>query len=210
MRTMGVIFCLIFGALLLASCGLPAWNLTGPKPGEVPKREKRSKSWDANTMVHESAAVREKVNRLLEKQDYPAALIFMQQEVSPGAPQSLLEDEYLQALNGTLELADNLLKESHSEQAGILFRAALTGFPRNAALGRRAGRSVPEILAKIETCATLLMEKGLMAYRAGDLDRAIEEWKKIQAFQPGHQASRHAIDTTNVQRSNLKRIGMGK
>jgi hypothetical protein len=86
----------------------------------------------------------------LTKKDYPAALVLMKREVSRGVPQSILENEYLQTRNGTLVQADNLLKEGHPEQAGTLYRAALTGLPRDVALVRRTALSLPEIQEKIE------------------------------------------------------------
>jgi hypothetical protein len=132
---------------------------------EIPKKGHGSKSGDAVTRVHKNGTVRKKVDCLLAKKDFPAALDLIQQEGSRGVPESILEDEYLQALNGTLEQAENSMKEGHPGQAGILYRSALAGLPLDEAQVRRTRLSFPEIQAKIENCANLLMEKGLMAYR---------------------------------------------
>jgi hypothetical protein len=50
------------------------------------------------------------------------------------------------------------------------------------------------------------MERGLAAYRSGDLDQAITDWKLIRAFAPEHQASRKALQTAEIQLANLKKV----
>jgi acetyl-CoA carboxylase carboxyltransferase component len=50
------------------------------------------------------------------------------------------------------------------------------------------------------------MNSGLAVYRAGDLEDAINIWKRIREFLPEHTASKVAISTAEKQLKNLEKL----
>lgn len=143
---------------------------------------------------------------LLEQQNYFSALSTIHQRVENGQAESSLSSEYLQALQGVLQRAEELMAEGVLDEAASNFQAALECIPQEADLASKAPLSAANIKAKIDNCADQLMEDGLLAYRAGNLETAIGIWGKILTFQPQHEASQKAIHTASLQLTNLKTL----
>ena len=188
--------CLLFLVILLtvSACGPPAPTFV---PAPAPAR------LEMQSGIHR---LRQNVRRDLTAGHYLAALETLRRERERGVPEESLAAEYRQALNGVLGRADQLLDRDDPAQAGTLYHAALKGFPRSEALAAAVVQSTRQIEAHIEECAGRLMESGLTAYRSGDLDQAIGIWKQIGGFCPGHTSSQRALQTAEVQLSNLNRI----
>lgn len=150
------------------------------------------------------------IRRQLGVENYQTALNMLRQGVKGGMPETTLAEEYGRALNGVLGQAKLYRKRGLSEKAGKLFRSAYDGFPKTEAVAKKVSLTQPELMDRIEDCAAELMERGLVAYRSGDLDGAIRTWKTIHAFNPRHQASLKALKTAEVQRANLEKVGPKK
>lgn len=153
-----------------------------------------------------AASARQNIRQQLAADNYRAALALVRQEVQGNLPEAALAEEYERALNGLLRQAEQYREKGVPEKAGPLYRAALEAFPERPPVAERAALPAAEIAARIETCAGELMERGLVAYRSGDLDRAIGTWKMVRAFDPRHQASQKALKTAEVQRANLEKV----
>ncbi len=149
------------------------------------------------------AAIKNEIARQLAKENYLLALSALHQGVENGQSESSLTSEYLQVLQGIFQQAEALMAEEEFDEAGLFYRAALDGFPRDEEVAKKAPLSKEVIQSKIEACADQLMENGLLSYRSGELDTAIGTWKKILVFQPQHEASQKAIHTANLQLTNL-------
>lgn len=156
------------------------------------------------------ATLERDIRRHLEAGNYHSALNLLRNEIKGGMPETALAGEYGRAINGLLDKADMFRKQDQPEKAGELFRSAHDGFPKTEAVAKGVRLTPPEILTCIEDCAGKLMERGLVAYRAGDLDGAIRMWKMIHTFSPRHQASLKALKTAEVQRANLEKVGARK
>lgn len=148
-------------------------------------------------------SLRQKIRQHLAADNPPAALVLIQ---SSGLPEAELAEEYGQALKGVLNRADELARRDQPDKAGPLYRTALDGYPKTPAVAARVGTSRAGIAAEVDACADRLMERGLLAYRSGDLEQAIRIWKPISVFAPQHQASRQALRTAEVQLANLKKV----
>lgn len=152
------------------------------------------------------AQLRTKIQRQLQEEQYLAALTTIRRAREDGFSEKSLASEHLQALNATLLKAEDLMMGRECEEAGIYFRAALDGMPTDASLVGKVRLTPERIESNIEQCADRIMEKGLAAYRSGNLSEAIGLWKKTLAFYPRHGPSRKAIQTAEVQLTNLKTI----
>jgi hypothetical protein len=174
---------------LLSACHPPA----PPPPASLGDRKTAA----------EPAAVRQKIRQQLAADNHPAALALV---VASGLPEEAVAEEYVRALKGVLKQAEGYRLKELPEKAGPLYRAALDGYPATPAVAARVGTRPAGIASGIETCADRLLERGLAAYRGGDLDQAIRTWKLIPVFAPRHQASRKALQTAEVQLANLKKV----
>jgi tetratricopeptide (TPR) repeat protein len=149
---------------------------------------------------------KEEINRRLDAREFYSALEEIRREVNRGTPEKDLAPEYLLALNGVIVQGQFQLKEDNPGRAGLLFRAGLDSFPKDPDLASTVDLTSAELEAKIDFCADKLMEKGLIAYRVGNLNDAIEVWKQALAFHPQHQPCLNAIQTAYTQLKNLKSI----
>lgn len=157
-----------------------------------------------------TATLRQKVRREMATESYCSALNLLRKGIQGGMPEEALGEDYGRAINGVLMQGELYLKQAQPEKAGELFRSAQNGFPKTETVAKKVNLTSSEILTRIEDCATELMERGLAAYRSGDLDGAIRTWKSIHAFNPRHQASRKAMKTAEVQRDNLEKVAPPK
>lgn len=168
-----------------------------------PLAPRHSGSTEDRKAAGEFAAVRQNIRQQLAAENYPAALALV---LSSGLPEAELAEEYGLALKGVLMQAEDYREKNLPEKAGPLYRVALDGYPKTPEAATRVGTRSDGITQGIETCADQLMERGLAAYRSGDLDQAITDWKLIRVFAPQHEASRKALQTAEVQLANLKKV----
>jgi tetratricopeptide (TPR) repeat protein len=190
-------------ALLLTACTLPGVRPVEP---EVPARA----AVPSKQAEPEPPTKTDAIRRHMQKKDYTAALKRIRRAVAAGTEEKELAPLYLQALHAVIKKGEARLAENAPAEAGLFFRAALDGYPECPALASKAALPKSALASRISCCADRIMEKGLLVYREGNLDRAIELWKEILAFAPDHQASRSAIRTAATQRANLERIDGGK
>lgn len=150
-----------------------------------------------------AATLRQRIRQELAADSFPAALELI---LTSGLPEAEWAEEYGQALRGVLSQAAVLVQKDLPEKAGPLYRTAQESYPKAPAIAARLETSPTEIEARVDACANRLMERGLEAYRSGDLESAIRTWKLIHGFSPRHQASRKALQTAEVQLANLKKV----
>ena len=189
---------------LLNACG----SLTSSPPaGLTPAPPVSLSPEDRKSAVDPAVAARQNIRKQLAAEDYPAALALV---LASGLSGENLAEEYGRALKGLVKQAEGYLEKELPEKAGPLYRAALEGYPATPAVAARVGTPPTGITAGIEACADRLMERGLAAYRSGDLDQAIKTWKLIHVFASRHQPSLQALQTAEVQLANLKKVRAGK
>jgi len=146
---------------------------------------------------------RQKIRQQLAADNAPSALALI---LASGLTEAELAEEHGRAVKGVLNRADELARRDQPEKAGPLYRAALDGYPKTPAVAARVGKGSNEIAAEVDACADRLLERGLVAYRGGNLEQAIQTWRLILVFAPQHQASRKALQTAEVQLANLKKV----
>lgn len=140
------------------------------------------------------------------EQNYADAITLIQIEIQKGADEQSLAKEYLQAANGGLELAASQMTQGHYSRAAILLRTIKDNYPRTPELQKQVSSSPEKITADIELCTQTLMDAGLVAYRAGELTKALDIWQQILTINPQHQAAKNASQTTQQQLQKLKTL----
>lgn len=147
---------------------------------------------------------------MLENENYPGALQAIQDEIKSGLQEKTLTEEYVASLNGTIFQGEAMQKKGSFAVAGKLFQNALVAFPRDTELTSRAALVPEQLMANIDICAQELMDDGLIAYRAGNLNQAIDIWKQILSFHPQFGPAKTATETAERQLENLRSMDEGK
>lgn len=186
----------------VTACGpIDISRIIGP-PKEIPPS-----GADHVPKKHVAPKVRtQEIAGYLESGDYRSALELIRAEIGRGVRETDLANEYEKAANGVINSAELSLEKGRPAQAGELYRLVHEWFPKSEAVSQRVELTRDDLMSRIDGCADELMDRGLVAYRGGNLDSAIESWKMIATFNPWHQESRRAIETAEVQRVNLEKV----
>ena len=115
----------------------------------------------------------------------------------------LLADLYTEVTNRLLQTAEQERSTGKPDKAGKFYRMAYEIYPDDSRLQATISLSLSKIDSNIDHCADRLMENGLAAYRAGDLNAAITIWQEISQFHPNHTPS---VIATNTARQQLKSL----
>ncbi len=145
---------------------------------------------------------RPQIRSLLERREFLKALRLMQQQVNLGLSESSLREEYALALRGGMIYSEELSKKERFSECGIYLQQLVNLYPRN--LPALSGVSAGQIRQKMNFCSDQLMIKGLAAYRAGQMQDAINFWKALLVFNPERAEAEKAIETCSIQLRNLK------
>lgn len=189
MRRINWLFPFILMALLVACASTPPARPSSRK--EVLARESG-----------QVQMLRPQLRSLLERREFLKALRMMQQEVKLGLSESSLAEEYSLALRGGLNYSDETAGKGQFSDCGIYARQLLKLYPRN--LPALSGISAEQIRQRLNSCSDQLMARGLAAYRAGQMQEAIDFWRALLVFNPERTEAKKAIDTCSIQLRNLK------
>lgn len=107
---------------------------------------------------------------------------------------------------------DLLIKQAESAElneqyleAGRHYHLAMQQYRR----GGSSNQIEPELQNRLNHCAGKLLQSGLHSYRTGELEKAIDIWSQIRAFNPDYKASELAIETTRIQIRELEKLPPG-
>lgn len=146
--------------------------------------------------------LRPQIRSLLERREFLKSLRLMQQEVNLGLSESSLAEEYGMALRGGMVYGEELTAKGEFRECGIYLRQLQSLYPRN--LPALSGVSAGQIRQRMNACSDQLMVQGLAAYRAGQMQEAIDIWTALLVFNPERTEAEKAIDTCSIQLRNLK------
>jgi len=152
---------------------------------------------------HEVQISRAAIDLALDEKNYLQAVHLLRASQKEGAPESEYQDAWSQAFNGLLAQAEQNLAQKEYFEAGKLFRLAIDNLVFAGAAMPAPNGDLARLNERLEDCANLLFERGVLAYRNGKLQQALDIWSKIEGFHPRHSASQRAISTTRLQLHNL-------
>jgi tetratricopeptide (TPR) repeat protein len=184
---------LLMLSALLCSCAWPGLPAHGKPAGQ-----KSVKPGDSGA--------RERIAAHLGRKEYEKALKSIIADIEKGVPELYYGAEYVDALNGLLQKGTGHYYSGEYEAAGLSFRLALESYPSASGIRGRVKFSPDEIVALIDGCSTNLMEEGLLSYRKGALQNAIDAWEKVPGFDPANEEAKKALDTAATQLRNLKNL----
>ncbi len=143
------------------------------------------------------------IEKVKQQKDNHAVLSLLQPQKKQRSRDKNPPPSHSKALNGLLNQADLNLVQGNYFQAGQLYRLLSRQLSQRGAVRIDAKIDPVQLNNRLEQCADQLMEQGLLAYRNGELEQALEIWDKINNFHPQYVASRRAVRTTRLQLRNL-------
>lgn len=121
--------------------------------------------------------------------------------------------EYASAILEIKAAGDKALDERDYAAAGRIHGLLLNNlgsFEGLDGIGKAATSLKKERLAEaIGFCRQGLTNSGMAEYRKGDLEKAIEIWNSLLAFDPGNAEIKKAVETAKAQLRKVKKIGVG-
>ena len=117
-----------------------------------------------------------------------------------------LQGAYAAALEGIKGEAEKAYEAQDYAKAGELYRTLLkSGFASRTPEGALSF-DADYLAMRTGACSKMLIELGIVKYRAGDLEQAIAIWKKILVFNPADREAKTAIDRASDQLQTLKHM----
>jgi tetratricopeptide (TPR) repeat protein len=122
--------------------------------------------------------------------------------------------DYASAILEIKAAGDRALAERDYAAAGRIHGLLLNNlgsFEGLEGLGKAAAASLRKdrLVEAIKVCRQGLTNSGLVEYRKGDLEKAIEIWDSLLAFDPGNAEIKKAVETAKAQLGKVKRVGVG-
>ncbi|NIQ98022.1 MAG: hypothetical protein GWO11_05955 [Desulfuromonadales bacterium] len=188
------LFLLLLACAMLVACG----RLELTPAGKAPAKSPGSQSAEA--------PVRAEMRRHFAAADYVRVLQLLETQLRNGASETDFAREYPRAINGVLQQAREHWTQGRPALAGKKYRQALEFYPADPLLRDQLDMGGSQIDRAVSDCSEVLMEQGLIAYRAGRLGEAIAVWQTILSFSPSHQPAIKAIRTARIQLQNLQAI----
>ncbi len=154
----------------------------------------------------EATAALSQAKACLSSGNYKKSLDIYGSAVDRYPEQQDLLDAYVEALESIREKADKAYEMQDYAKAGELYAVLLkSGFGERPLRGRLSfDDDYPAM--RIGACSKMLIEQGIMKYRADDLQQAIALWKKVLVFNPTDREAKTAIERASVQLQNLKQM----
>jgi len=202
MKTNGALLMLLMAVLGLAACTSQDANVV--KQAEVVQQPATVVQRPVTVEQRRQPQVsplRRKVLPLLEKKNYRQAVELMNGRYHDG-----LEKEYIQAINGLLEVGDDAFSLGDYENAAQTYNGVLNAYPVEPSLRERISHNPKKIRTCMETCVDRMMEQGLEEYRLGRLKSATRKWKVLLTISPGDEGAKKAIETATVQLQALQNL----
>jgi len=113
---------------------------------------------------------------------------------------------YSGAINGLIDMGDSAANKNAYGEAGVSYRKALDYYPSEAAIAKKVRLPKEKLLVNIGNSSNMLMEAGLLKYRAGQLEEAIATWNRIILFDPKNAEAGKALETATIQLENLRKL----
>lgn len=183
--------------LLLGGCNGPVpfktWNKSVLSPAY----------WNSATTVRQVNQGRRNIEKALLANDLELAQKQIYGLHQKQVTESRLADLSTTVINRLLVAAESAKESGRIEDAGRKFMLAKQIYPAD---NRSIDLTPEEIDKNIQESADRLMDEGLIAYRSGDLEDAINIWAKIDRFMPEHPSSHIARNTARQQLHNLEKL----
>lgn len=115
------------------------------------------------------------------------------------------EAAYAGARNDLKALGDRAFAGQDYARAGKIYALLLGRAGAFKDAHARVTFTAPELESGVGACRTRLENRGLAAYRGGDLIQALTDWEGLLVFDPGNEEFRKAVQTLRTQIDELRK-----
>ncbi len=157
--------------------------------GQEARREMKAGNFGKAVGLYR-AALKDQPGEKSARAEYASAIL----EIKAAGERALAERDYAAAGRIHGLLLDNLGSFE-----------GLEGIGKAAAASLRKDR----LFEAIKVCRQGLTNSGLAEYRKGNLEKAIEIWDSLLAFDPANAEIKKAVETARAQLGKVKRVGVG-
>ena len=116
-----------------------------------------------------------------------------------------LRSNYFKTIEHIKKNADQAFVKEEYASAGFMYRALLNNCQHAKSFVSILSLDKDYLGNRIESCSKILLEKGLVQYRGGNLKEAISIWKTILTFDPENREVKKAVETASIQLKNLQK-----
>lgn len=159
------------------------------------------------------ALTNEQATRMLDSGDRDGALAVWRKAIAVQPGEKALRVPYAAAVVAIKTAADGALAQQDQTAAGksyALLRKYAGTFAGLEGLGKHRAELTAERLAvAVKACSRGLMDRGLAAYRKGELEKAIGIWRGALAFDPENAEIGKAVETATAQLGKVKKLDLG-
>lgn len=159
------------------------------------------------------ALTNEQAKRMQDSGDREGALAVWRKAIAAQPGEKALKASYAAAVVGIKVAADRAMADKDQAEAGktyALLRKHAGAFAGLEGLGKhRAELTAERLAAAVKLCSRGLMERGLAAYRKGELENAIGIWRQALAFDPENAEIGKAVETAKAQLGKIKKLDLG-
>ena len=157
--------------------------------GQEARRELKAGNYTKAVGLYQ-AALKDQPGEKSVRADYAAAIL----EIKAAGDKALAGRDYAAAGRIEALLLKNVASFQGLEEIG---KAAAVSLSKD------------RLVEAIKVCREGLTNSGLVEYRKGNLEKAIEIWDSLLAFDPGNAGIKKAVETAKAQLGKVKRVGVG-
>jgi tetratricopeptide (TPR) repeat protein len=169
-----------------------------PVPQEEPAKEKEP----AKEEIYDSIKIAQKY---LAEGDIQKALETYNDAHIKNPDDTTLRSNYIKAIEHIKKNADAAFVKEEYASAGFMYHTLLNNCQHAKSFVSSLSFDKDYLSNRVESCSKILLEKGLVQYREGNLKEAISIWKTILTFDPENGEVKKAIETATIQLKNLQK-----
>jgi len=212
------LFVFLFGAIFFASCAYFSSQETAPKESSVPKETSKPAP-----KVETPADPHLEAGQQFLKQGKNKEAVAEFEAVLKNNPsnsqaanglrlaQKKLKDDRERTIQNLTQLNDRALEFYHREDAvmaGLAWREAidLLRSQNDPTLEHELPFRTEEVTGRLDQLARVLVDKGVLLYRQGDLQRAIAVWQDVLLIEPEHPEAKDYIHKARIKLDTLEKL----
>lgn len=199
----------LLGTILFSSCAYFPHGETGPKETQTPEPPKTDPRLESGQQLLKQGKYKEAIV------EFEAALKADPSNQSAAAglrsAQKKLKEDRDKAVQSLIQLNENGLEFYHREEylkAGLAWKEGLDLFrsQNDPTLERELPFKVEEMSTHLGQLVRILVDKGVLLYRQGELQNAVYAWQDVLVVEPEHAEAKDYINKARLKMETLETL----
>lgn len=199
----------LLGTILFTSCAYFPHGETDSKETQAPEIQKSDPRLEAGQQFLKQGKYKEAIVEFeavlkAEPANQPA-------NVGLRSAQKRLKEERDKVIQGLIQSNENALQSYHKEEylkAGLAWKEALNLFrsQNDPTLERELPFKVEEMSTHLDQLIRILVDKGVLLYRQGELQNAVYAWQDVLTVEPEHVEAKDYINKARIKMETLETL----